>query len=241
MRARLVVTLATMAGAVLVALGLALPIGAQSPIDGAVATLAVATAQAQQWQQAQQATRQAQSVELTRQAQAALATRQANEAQATRQALDGMATRQVIEATATAGAVFATATQQAQDAQARATSAAIDAQATKQAYTQAEAERNRQERSAQATEVFLYSAFALGLAGLAFVFGRVVMTLRAIERKASKAATGPADLPPAQSSDDAQAIDGEFTERNTRGLDFEVITDPVSIQMFEDYVLEHGK
>jgi len=227
MRARLLVVGMSFVGALALALGLAMPIGAQSPIDGAIATLAIATARAQQWQQSQAATRQAQSIEATRQFQVAIATQTANDALATRQVIDAVATRQAIEATA-----------QAQDAQARATRAAIDFEATRAAYEQAEIVQARQERSAQITEVFLYLAFGLGLAGLVFILWRVYLALRAIERKA---ATPPAEPNAAQPSDDGEVIDGETIERNKRGLDFEIITDPVSIQMFEDYVLEHGK
>lgn len=207
-------------GAVIIALACMVSVAyAQDPVIGALATLAAATSQAQarQWQAAQAATRQAIDAQATQQAQVALATRQAIDAQLTRQAIDAQATRTAIDAQATSQAVSAQATAQTYQVQAQATRQAVDLEATRAAYQQAEVDRGRSERTAQATEAFLYLALGLGLADLGVVLWRVVLTLRAIERRAA----GPASSQ-AAAQGDAQVIDGEFTERNARGLDLNV-------------------
>lgn len=120
-RAWLLVGSLVLAAVVLVCINA--PARAQDPVGGALATLAAATARAEQVRAAQRATAQAQS------------------AQATQAALDAVSTRQAIDATAAAGAVYATSTAQAQSAMATgqaqaavATRQAIDAEATRAAY-----------------------------------------------------------------------------------------------------------
>jgi len=219
----------TMAGVIITLACFAFPVGAQDPVGGALATLAAATIQAQRWQAAQSATRQANDTLSTRQASDAIATRQAVEVQATRQAIEimAMSTSQAMSASATAGAY---------QAEVQATRQAVESQATLEARQVAQVETERQERQARASEMFLYAALAVGIVGLCAILWRVYRTVGAIGRRTAESNT-PCESP--EGEDDV--VDGELVERNRRGLNLNVITDPVSIQKFEDYVLEHGQ
>ena len=214
------------------------PVHAQDPVTGALATLQAATVQAQRWQQAQAATRQAVSAQATWAADRQAATAQAMrvEVMATAQAQAVRATDQAIGAQATlaAATVQAHATEEAMQATAQAQSA----RATDQAYAASKVTWERQERTQRATEWFLYAAFALGLAEVALLAWRAWLVLQAIEDRVRTltAASRPAPAP----QEAEEIVEGEFVKQNQRGLNIHVIDDPVSIEQFEQFVLEHG-
>ncbi len=151
-------------------------VGAQSPVGGALATLAAATAQADQWQanqRAVQATRAAVAFQTT---QSAAATRQAFEVQATQSAQAELDRQRA--ATATAESINAAATRQAIDAaqSAQATRQAVDLEATQAAYDVQLVEIKR--RSDFGTWL-LYLAGILAIGGCAFVVWRLVSPIGA--------------------------------------------------------------
>ncbi|MBN1887111.1 MAG: hypothetical protein JW850_03945 [Thermoflexales bacterium] len=156
-----ILALVTLGGALVV------PAGAQGgPVGGALATLAAATAAADQWQQAQrqaQATRTAASYRATV---SAAATSAALQAQATQAALDDLARQRAGAATATAGAYQATATAAVVQAGATSTAQAQDARATAAAYSLAYQQSKEQ---AALGRKLLYLAAGLALAGCAYV------------------------------------------------------------------------
>ena len=158
---------------------LVLPARAQSPVEGALATLAAATAQAAQVQAAQRATAQAVSVE---------ATRQATIAQATRAAQSAVATRVAGEATQTAQAQSARATQAALDELDRQRSMTAEAQSRDMAATatvQAIESREREQQArtyAERQDRFTFGLLLVELAAIAgacWVLWQIVYTLLA--------------------------------------------------------------
>lgn len=182
------------AGLTIVVVGIilaAVPARAQSPVGGALATLAAATARADQLQQAHraaEATRQAESYQATVQA---AATRTAVEAQCTRWAVDATATWQTMDVHATQAAMDAAARQRAADAMATAqansmlvaatsTAQAQDAQATATVYALVYQQSRDQ---ADLGRILLYIAAALALGGLAWV---ILALARAAARRVSK-------------------------------------------------------
>ncbi len=203
------------------------PVHAQDPVSGALATLAAATVQAQYRQAAQVATRQAASAEATATAQA----RQA-EAAATAQAQAVRATDQAMEATRRA--LEAEATQVARDAQAQATAQAQAARATETAYRQEQAGRERQERVAHYAELFLYAAFGLGLAATLLLCWRAYRMMRAVDHGVPK----PPRAQPQASS--PVVVEGEYSLATQRGLNVTVIDDPGAVERFEQFVMENG-
>lgn len=160
------VVAALIAAGIIALVSLVSTVGAQSPVGGALATLAAATAQADQWQanqRAAQATRAAISFAAT---QSAAATRQAIELQATQSAQAELDRQRA--ATATAENISIAATRQAIDAAqaAQATRQAVDLEATQAAYDVQLAEIKR--RSDFGT-CLLYLAGILAIGGCAFV------------------------------------------------------------------------
>jgi len=142
------------------------PVRAQGPVGGALATLAAATAQADQWQRVQrqaQATRQAELVQATVNAGA---TRQAMEIEATRQALDDLARQH--GATATAEAVAIGVTRQAVSA-AQAAQATLDSQRVTATAAGYELAYQQSREQADLGRSLLYLAAAMALIGTGWV------------------------------------------------------------------------
>ena len=178
--------------AVLAVIGAALatPAAAQDPIGGALATLAAATAQAEQVKASQRATAAAASAESARLANIAQATARAQSAQATQAALDDLnrqraltataqaqsvrATQGAIDATVTAGVISGQATLQAQQIEATRQAVLIAAQATDAARL-SETYAERQERFSFGLLVVEIAA----IIGACFVLWRIARTLTA--------------------------------------------------------------
>jgi len=163
----------------MVSLAVVTPARAQDPVGGALATLAAATAQAEQMRAAQRATAQAVSVETTRQVAAARATESAlaveatrTAQQATRSAMEELSRQRAMTATAQALEMEATATRQAQVIEAQATRQVIEAQEREQLA------RTYAMRQGWFT-VGLLAVEVLAIAGAAFVLLRVVIALAA--------------------------------------------------------------
>lgn len=219
------VALWTLAGALLVALACGLstmPVQAQDPIGGALATLAAATAYAEQVRAAQRATAAAISAEAARQANIARATAQAQSAEGTQTALDALNRQRA--ATATAEYHAAQSTQQAQQAAAQALSAeatrnVFDAQATRAAYDLRIAQSQEQARLGR---ILLYIAAGLSLLGTAYV---IATWARAIAKRLTAK-----PKPTTQTTAADSVIDGEYQklpeskERMPEGVNF--VDDP---------------
>lgn len=198
--------------------------------EAARAEAAVQAARAEAAQAAARATREA--ADLQAQAAAAQATSQASLLRAT---LEAQATSSALQAqaTATAGALQAEASATAHVIQVQATEQAVRAQAT--AYAIAIGQQERQARQAAAGEIFLYAVLAIILLGALFVGRHAAAVLQIVESRLS--APAPA-APPADEL--AVTVEGEYAELNPRGLNVNVVTDPTSVEMFDQYVTEFG-
>jgi hypothetical protein len=210
---------------VILTCALSIPAAAQSPVGGALATLAAATEQAQMIRQAQEATYAAQRatiqavmVEQTRTAAQVQATATAVSVLSTQSALDELQRQRSMTATAEHGAIVATSTALAQSAQATAQAEKLNGQATRETYQtqataqavlwsqQATAVARQNETAATRQERFTFGLLIIEIGFIAGALLIIVWLTRTLVLWARRLAPQPVNDAPILADSEAESI-----------------------------------